>query len=243
MAANKGEAADEKRDGGPETLSRIERKRLRRVNEILRVAAEVVGERGYQNSSLDEVAERLDLAKASLYYYFDSKQALVAACLDTAAVEVERRLEAIVRAGGTPTETLRRLIVEQQIFTTQDRPELSRLFLRHLEWPAPLLDQIHEILVRHDRIWKQVIEEGIEAGEFAPTADLGIVRHCIHGALDFVPFWYHPDGKFPAPELFEQVADTVLLMLGVEPGQPGARSAGARQSGAGSSATPPRPPR
>jgi AcrR family transcriptional regulator len=201
-------------------LSRIERRRLRRVNEILRVAAEVVGERGYQNASLDEVAERLDLAKASLYYYFDSKQALVAACLDTAADEVDRRLESIVEEGGTPTETLRRLIVEQLVFTTQDRPELSRLFLRHLEWPPPLLEKIHAWLVRHDRIWKGVIEAGVRTGEFAPSTDVAIVRHCIHGALDFVPFWYHPDGKFPPEELFEHVADTVLQMLGVATPKP-----------------------
>jgi AcrR family transcriptional regulator len=207
--------AVQKGDVPPEALSRIERKRLRRVNEILRVAAEVVGERGYQNASLDEVAERLDLAKASLYYYFDSKQALVGACIDTAAVEVERRLETIVEEGGTPTETLRRLIVEQQVFTTQDRPELSRLFLRHLEWPPALLEKIHETLVRHDRIWKRVIEDGLRTGEFTTTVEPAIVRHCIHGALDFVPFWFHPEGKFPAEELFEYVADTVLLMLGV----------------------------
>jgi AcrR family transcriptional regulator len=208
----------------PAALSRIERKRLRRVNEILRVAADVVAERGYQNASLDEVAERLDLAKASLYYYFDSKQELVAACLDTAAAEVERRLEQIVEEGGTPTETLRRLIIEQQIFTTQDRPELSRLFLRHLEWPPPLLERIHDWLVRHDRIWKDVIEAGIKSGEFSPTVDPTIVRHCIHGALDFVPFWYHPDGKFPPEQLFEQVADAVLEMLGVSARKPPRRA-------------------
>jgi AcrR family transcriptional regulator len=207
VAAREGEA--------PATLSRIERKRLRRVNEILRVAAEIVAERGYQNTTLDEVAERLDLAKASLYYYFDGKQALVAACLDTAAAEVEERLESIVAEGGTPTETLRRLIIEQQVFTTQDRPELSRLFLRHLEWPPPLLDTIHGWLVRHDRIWKGVIEAGIRSGEFAPSTDATIVRHCIHGALDFIPFWFHADGRYPPGDLFEQVADTVLQMLGV----------------------------
>jgi AcrR family transcriptional regulator len=207
--------AREQEATGP--LSRIERKRLRRVNEILKVAADVVAERGYQNASLDEVAERLDLAKASLYYYFDSKQALVAACLDTAAAEVERRLQVIVDEGGTPTETLRRLIIEQQIFTTQDRPELSRLFLRHLEWPPQLLDRIHGWLVRHDRIWKEVIEAGLASGEFTTHVDPAIVRHCIHGALDFVPFWYHADGKLPPEQAFEQVADTVLQMLGVTP--------------------------
>ena len=52
------------------------------------------------------------------------------------------------------------------------------------------------------------------------TVEPAIVRHCIHGALDFVPFWFHPDGKFPAEELFEHVADTVLLMLGVRPRTP-----------------------
>ena len=204
----------------PVALSRIERKRLRRVNEILRVAADVVAERGYQNASLDEVAERLDLAKASLYYYFDSKQALVAACLDTAAAEVENRLQAIVEEGATPTDTLRRLIVEQQIFTTQDRPELSRLFLRHLEWPPPLLDRIHEWLVRHDRVWKEVIERGVRSGEFTDSVNPAIVRHCLHGALNFVPFWYHPDGKYPPEVAYAHIADTVLLMLGV-PGESG----------------------
>ncbi len=202
-------------EAAPVALSRIERKRLRRVNEILRVAAEVVAERGYQAASLDEVADRLDLAKASLYHYFDSKQALVAACLDTAAAEVQRRLEGIADGGGTATEVLRRLIIEQLKFVTHDSPELSRLFLRHLEWPAPLLDRIHEWLVRHDRIWKAVIDKGLESGEFTVPADPGIVRHCIHGALDFVPFWYHPDGRYPPDEAYPQIADTVLQMLGV----------------------------
>lgn len=200
--------------GGP--LSRVERKRLRRVNEILRVAAEVVAERGYQNASLDEVADRLDLAKASLYHYFESKQALVSACLDTAASEVQRRLEAIAKEGGSATEVLRRLIIEQLRFTTQDYPELSRLFLRHLEWPEPLLDRIHEWLVRHDRVWKKVIAKGVAAGEFTIATDPAIVRHCIIGALDFVPFWYHPEGKYAPEKAFEDIADTVLLMLGVE---------------------------
>lgn len=201
--------------GTPE-LSRVERKRIRRVNEILRVAAEVVAERGYQNASLDEVAERLDLAKATLYHYFENKQALVEACLDTAAAEVQRRLTVIAAEEGTATERLRALIIAQQVFTTQDYPELSRLFLRHLEWPPALLDKIHGWLLRHDQVWKEILEEGLATGEFVNATDPAIIRHCIHGALDFVPFWYQADGKYQDEEFFGMVADTVLLMLGVE---------------------------
>jgi AcrR family transcriptional regulator len=210
-----GMVASEKEAEDTVGLSRIERKRRRRVNEILRVAAEVVAERGYQSASLDEVADRLDLAKASLYHYFDSKQALVSACLDTAAAEVERRLAAIAAEGGSATEVLRRLIVEQLNFTTRDFPELSRLYVRHLEWPAPLLDRIHDWMSRHDRIWKEVIDRGVKDGEFTMSVNPGIVRHCIHGALNFVPFWYHPDGKYPPEKAYGHIADTVMLMLGV----------------------------
>jgi hypothetical protein len=62
--------------------------------------------------------------------------------------------------------------------------------------------------------------EAGRTGEFAPSTDAAIVRHCLHGALDFVPFWYHPDGKYRPEELFEQVADTVLQMLGLTSRRP-----------------------
>ena len=82
-------------------LGRVARKRQRRTEEILRVAAEVLAEKGYYNTSLEEIADRLDLAKASLYHYFDSKEALLAACLATVAEEAISRLTAIASDPGT----------------------------------------------------------------------------------------------------------------------------------------------
>jgi AcrR family transcriptional regulator len=198
-------------------LGRVARKRIRRINEILRVAAEVLGERGYQGTSLEEVADRLDLAKASLYHYFDSKEALFSACLGTAAEEVIRRLTAIADEEGSATHRLRKLIVEQVRFTICEYPELSRLFLRHLEWPDSIDQKIHDWQVRHDAIFKRVIEEGAATGELQ-IADLAVVRQCLIGAVNFVPFWgYKPDGRYSLDELVEVVADSVMLMFGVRP--------------------------
>lgn len=198
-------------------LGRVARKRVRRINEILRVAAEVLGERGYQGTSLEEVADRLDLAKASLYHYFDSKEALFSACLGTAAEEVIRRLTAIAEEEGTATERLRRLIVEQVRFTSYEYPELSRLFLRHLEWPDSISQKIHDWQARHDAIFKRVIEEGAAAGELQ-VADTAVARQCLIGATNFVPFWgYKADGRYSRDELVEVVADSAMLMFGVQP--------------------------
>src|SRR5690606_7842099 len=52
---------------------RVQRRRGRRTREILTTAAELFGERGYDAVSLEDVAERLDVTKGSLYYYFRSK--------------------------------------------------------------------------------------------------------------------------------------------------------------------------
>lgn len=200
-------------------LGRVARKRVRRINEILRVAAEVLGERGYQGTSLEEVADRLDLAKASLYHYFDSKEALFSACLGTAAEEVIRRLTAIADEEGTHTERLRKLIVEQVRFTSYEYPELSRLFLRHLEWPDSIDQKIHDWQARHDVIFKRVIDEGVATGELQ-IADAAVARQCLIGAVNFVPFWgYKPDGRYSTDELVEVVADSLMLMFGVRPAE------------------------
>lgn len=201
-------------------LGRVARKRIRRINEILRVAAEVLGERGYQGTSLEEVADRLDLAKASLYHYFASKEALFSAALGTAAEEVIGRLTAIADEEGSAAQRLRRLIVEQVRFTTEEYPELSRLFLRRFEWPESIDQKIHDWQARHDAIFKRVIEEGAAAGELR-VADPGVARQCLIGAVNFVPFWgYKPDGRYSNDELVEVVADSLMLMFGVRPARP-----------------------
>ena len=65
-----------------EPLRRSDRRRAKRVDDILRVATGLLAERGYAATNLDEIAEVLDLSKASLYHYFPSKEHLILACLD-----------------------------------------------------------------------------------------------------------------------------------------------------------------
>lgn len=204
----------------PETLGRVARKRIRRINEILSVAAEVLSEKGYAGTSLEEVADRVDLAKASLYHYFDSKEALFSACLGTPAEELISRLSPIAGGEGSPRERLRQLMVEQVRFTTYDDAELSRLFLQHLDWPESITRKLHDWRARHDALFKQVIEEGVTTGDFV-LADATVARQCLIGALTSVPFWgYKTDGRYTTDELVEVVADTVLPLFGVP--KPGA---------------------
>jgi AcrR family transcriptional regulator len=97
----------------PAPPGRIERKRGRRVQEILATAAALFGERGYDAVSLEDVADRLDVTKGSLYYYFASKDELVTAAIETLGNEWTARLEGLLAGqSGAPAERLHALVRE-----------------------------------------------------------------------------------------------------------------------------------
>src|SRR5438132_1860975 len=86
--------ADELTAVSPATgSSRVARRRDRRKAEIMRVTLRILSTSGYQGTSLEEVAERTDIAKATIYHYFAGKDELVAAALESLTTDVLDRLE------------------------------------------------------------------------------------------------------------------------------------------------------
>jgi TetR/AcrR family transcriptional regulator of autoinduction and epiphytic fitness len=172
----------------PGLSARRARHRARREAEILKTAAQVVAEHGYHNASVEEVADRLDMAKASIYHYFGSKEELVYACLKTCAAEVTARLTEIANSDGTPSQRLARLIECQISLITAEFPEMARLFLHPLDWPEEISSAVTQWRRQHDAIFREVVMDGVERGEFdAQTAAVG--RRLLHSGLNHLPEW------------------------------------------------------
>jgi AcrR family transcriptional regulator len=140
------------------------------LREIL-AAADVLAERGYQGFVLDEVAERVDLTKASLYHYFSSRDELVGSCLEYLGdIMIEQlRAEVAARPGGA-AEQLRRLVVAQLELTIWSHQETARLFLQPVELPEPHRARVRELRARHDEIFRMVVRRGVANGEFTGPA-------------------------------------------------------------------------
>jgi len=196
--------------------SRVARRRDRRKAEIVRTATALLSERGYQGMSLEEVAERTDIAKATLYHYFSGKDELVAAVLEalTALVDehLERELDRV--AGASPRDRIRVLIREQVRILTDTAPEVATVFSWPRTWPASFEPIIKDSRRRHDAIFRRVVEAGIAAGEFdCPDADVAL--QCLHGVLNQSALWIRP--SLPPErraELRELVVETAARMLG-----------------------------
>jgi len=121
--------------GAEVPVSRVARRRDQKVQNILTAAADVLAERGFHGMNLDEIADRLDLTKATLYHYFPSKEALVNACLEVLATRINERLaEVAADSAGTASERLSRLIRTQLVIIVRDHPQMARMFLQPMDW-------------------------------------------------------------------------------------------------------------
>jgi AcrR family transcriptional regulator len=174
----------------PRSGDRRVRRRIQRRDAILAMTAKVIAERGYTNTNLEEIADRLDLAKPSLYHYFDSKESLVYETLKACALAVSTSLQQIADRDDPPVVRLRELISFQIRMITVEAPEACRLFLYPIDWPASLSEAVGAWRAQHDDIFRRVIKEGIDAGELQ-VADAGVSRLCLQGALGFIPQWLH----------------------------------------------------
>jgi AcrR family transcriptional regulator len=192
---------------------RVARKRQERTKQILRAAVCEISERGLHDVNLDDIAERLDITKATLYHYFPSKEALVTAAIESIGSEAVERVERV--AGdhlGGPVERLRALVMEQLEILLIDYPDASRLFVQPNDWPEPYRTRIRELLRRHDQVFRTAIEEGLRLGELR-TPSPEVALHCLHGALNYTETWYRHKNRAQFRRVQGEVADTVLMMF------------------------------
>jgi TetR/AcrR family transcriptional regulator len=105
-----------------------------RKEEILDVATPLFAERGFEGTSMNDVAERVGMRKASLFYHFATKDALYEAVLDRIVRQVGDSLSAVYTGGGTLVERLERA-ADAVATAVSERPFVARLFLREaMDW-------------------------------------------------------------------------------------------------------------
>lgn len=171
-------------------MNRVQRKRDERVRRIVAVAAEVFGERGYEAATVEEVAERLDVTKGSLYYYFAGKDELATAAIETLGTDWTERLEslAVSLADRPRPERLRALLREHIAIAVHEYPAALRLFLVPDSWPAALRGRIRELRRRHDLVFRREVTAGVDAVEFA-VVSVDATLQAMHAAMSQAPLW------------------------------------------------------
>jgi TetR/AcrR family transcriptional regulator, cholesterol catabolism regulator len=184
---------------------------------ILTAAVELFYERGYENTTLDAVAERLGVTKPFIYAHFSAKSELLAEiCARGVAAALQAMEGALAMVGATPTEKLGALgrrfvtaVLHSQkyiaIFTREEKNLLPRDY-----------ERISQMRRDFDRKLAGLLTEGTATGEFR-IADPRLAALAIGGMVGWAYVWYRPQGRLSVEALAEEMATLVLAMAQARP--------------------------
>ena len=106
--------------------------------QILRAAADLFRERGYQASTVEHIAARLGMSKASLYTHFRAKEEMLAAISRETIEAFTRDLDLVLGSRLDPEEKLRRMVRQHVRFVIANRSFLTVFFGEEANLPAAL---------------------------------------------------------------------------------------------------------
>jgi AcrR family transcriptional regulator len=157
-----------------------------RREEILDEATQLFAERGYEGTSMADLAEKVGLRKASLFHHFASKDVLYGAVLERL---IERVAQAIATAAVTPGSFAERLDTLTDAITVVlgDQPFAARLLIREvMDWGPvardKLADQISTVLAAAEAF----VVAGQEEGTFVKMEPKQVLVSLM--GMHFMPF-------------------------------------------------------
>ena len=169
-------------------------------DQILRTAADLFHERGYRASTLDDIATRLGMSKASLYTHFRAKEEMLAAISRETIEGFTRGLGVVLRSGQSPEDKLRRIVREHVRFVIANRSFLTVFFSEEANLPARYARAIARQKDRYDKGVEAVIADGLRRGIFRDLPARLVVFGLL-GMLNWVHKWYNPRGRWGAEEI------------------------------------------
>jgi len=173
---------------------------------VLRAAIDLFNLKGYDATSIGDVAEELGVTKSAVYHHVPSKEHLLSEALDEALTGLEAAVSAAAAADGSAYERLRGVVRHSVEVLVEHQPAVTLLLRVHGNSETE-----KAALERRRRIDARLAElVGRAAGQGALRADVDpeLVSRLLFGMVNSLVEWYRPSGPVTA----DQVADAVTAI-------------------------------
>ena len=214
-------ADDDGGNGGENGNGRRIRKGERSRMRILDAAARLLSCRGYAATTLTDIAAAAEMQAGSLYYHFDSKDAIVEEVLRVGIDHARTAINAALGALGPDAHGSDRLaeaivayvncIVAESSFTVAN----IRCFN---ESPPQTRESLAVPLREFTDLWVGLLKEGQADGSLRSDTDANVLARLMISGLNSVASWYQPGGELRLDDLARQFAAMALHGLTPAPG-------------------------
>ncbi len=172
------------------TTDRKKAEKEARKKLIIQSALSIFKEKGLEHATMDEIATQADFGKATLYYYFKSKEEIFNTILLEGWQSLWEEVEDYLFESDSPRETFVSILKAIAELVNKDRPLYEFLFFAPQSLPAsqdqkpswkPYQEKLYNTLLK-------LIEDAMSKNEF-PKMDSRLVLKALGGVFHGMVFW------------------------------------------------------
>jgi AcrR family transcriptional regulator len=203
------------------TVATVTKRRLGRppaVNNprqrILTQAAKLFAEKGYETSSVSDLAASMSVSKAAVYHYFETKQQIYDAIILATLAGLTQAVGQEVSEETSPPARLKRFMTAHARYFQANRDGFIVMLVGFSGMDSKeFREEAMQLRAEHEQLLREIIAEGVASGAFRPT-DAVMTGRAVLSLLNWMVRWFRPEGGSTAEELVIQYYN--LLLGGLE---------------------------
>ena len=178
------------------------------LDSLLDVAVAAFNERGYDATSMDELAARLGITKSAIYHHVSSKVDLLRLALDRALDALFAVTEEPGATTGRAIDRLEHVVRGSVRVLAAELPYVTLLLRVRGNSPVELaaLQRRREF----DRIVTDLVRGAEDEGDVRPDVDPAVTSRLLFGTVNSLTEWYRPDGGLSADDLADALVATTF---------------------------------
>jgi AcrR family transcriptional regulator len=178
---------------------------------ILESAAALFGRQGYQQTSMQQIADEVGLLKGSLYHHYQSKQAILFEITRGPLEGLVQQAKSIAATSMTPRKKVSEAIRSHITSLDRSYPHLMVVTAETDDsLPAGIRNEISRLRREYQTVWEDIIADGLADGSFRSPGSAAVLVNLILGSINWMHRWYVPDGALDADEVSTVLSAMVL---------------------------------
>ncbi len=189
-----------------DAVSKLKRER------IIAVAVDLFYRNGFNNTTLEAVAEKINVTKPFIYSHFKSKNDVLAEICSRGIRASLNVLNQVVASERSPTEKVRSLVRDFMLAVLENQEHIAIYTREQKHLSKKDSDAIESMRREFDQKLVALITEGVNANEFS-VDDVHIASLAVGGIVSWSYVWYRPHGRLTPLETADRVSELVLAMV------------------------------
>jgi AcrR family transcriptional regulator len=176
-----------------------------KLERLLELSAQVFAEKGFHNTSIRDISRVTGISLAGLYYYFQSKEALLYLIQSRLLRSVLDDLRGRLAESEDPHERLRAFVENHVRFFAQRMPAMKVMTHEYDSLTGEFREKIRALRAEYTEACLTILRDVRRISGAGDAVVLRVAAFSLFGMMNWVYTWYRPDRDVPVDRLAEQM--------------------------------------